>query len=124
MQGGTIHAPCVNHSLYLTTIYGNDIYLGFIHLQQMEHKTAQGILTERDSNGAFRSLPDFVSRVKIGMEQLEILIRIGAFRFTGMNKYELMWEKNAVFNPGKKRVGTGSLFDDGFEIEIFLHFYF
>ena len=33
------------------------------------------------------------------IEQLDLLIRIGAFRFCGINKYELMWEKNAVFNP-------------------------
>ncbi|RMF23178.1 MAG: DNA polymerase III subunit alpha, partial [Bacteroidetes bacterium] len=47
-------------------------------------------------------------------EQLEILIRIGAFRFTGKTKYELMWEKNAALDPQRQREGrfaTGTLFE-------------
>ena len=32
MQGGKIHAPCINHSLYLTRITGEDIYLSLIHI--------------------------------------------------------------------------------------------
>ena len=55
-------------------------------------KTAHHIIEERCAR-AISSLKDFVNRVDIGREQLEILIRIGAFRFTGMNKYQLMWEK-------------------------------
>jgi len=110
-QGASIHPPCVNHSLYLTTIIGTDLYLGFVHLHQMERQVAHRIVRERAVRGIFRSLADFVQRVSISAEQLEILIRIGAFLFTGMNKHELMWEKNAVFNPGKQIVGQ-TLFDD------------
>jgi len=102
MQGGNIHAPCVNHSRYLTTIDGNDIWLGFIHLNGMERKIAQAITNERERDGHFLSLADFTSRVDIASDQLDLLIRIGAFRFTGYNKYELMWEKNAVYNPEVK----------------------
>jgi DNA polymerase III alpha subunit len=108
--GATIHAPCVNHSQFLTTIKGKDIYLGFVHLQGMERLVAHRIVTQR-ARAPFRDLADFVSRVDISSEQLELLIRIGAFRFTGMNKYELMWEKVAVFNPKDHFDGTLSLFD-------------
>ena len=104
MQGARIHAPCVNHSFYLTTIEGKDIYLGFIHLHQMERKVAHQIVKERALRGIFKTLEDFISRVDIAQEQLDILIRIGGLRFTGFNKYELMWEKNAVYNP-KNRFG-------------------
>ncbi len=111
MQGATIHAPCVNHSLYLTTIEGTDIYLGFIHLNGMERAVAHRLLGARARSGPFRSLADFVQRVEISNDQLELLIRINAFRFTGKNKYELMWEKNAVFNPRDPYNGTLPLFD-------------
>lgn len=118
MAGANIHAPCVNHSLYLTTIIGKDIFIGFIHLQNMEQKTAHKIMHQRTAGGNFRSLSDFVNRVDIKTEQLEILIRIGAFRFTQKNKYELMWEKNSVFNPKIKNGmtnGTALLFEDTHE---------
>ena len=112
MQGAKIHAPCVNHSQYLTTIQGEDIYLGFIHLHQMERKVAHRIVHQRSLDGPFQSLEDFVQRVDIVADQLEILIRIGAFRFTGFNKYELMWQKNAVYNPRTHFENSGLLFAD------------
>lgn len=104
MCGAHVHAPCVNHSTYLTNIYGKDIYVGLIHISQLEQKIAYQIVEERLRKGDYRSLKDFVNRVNATKETLELLIRIGAFRFTGMNKYELMWEKNAVFAPMTKQV--------------------
>lgn len=112
MSGGDIHAPCVNKSTYLTTIEGKDIYIGFIHLHQMEKQVALRIVHQRAIGGVFRSLADFVNRIDISAEQLEILIRIGAFRFSRKNKYELMWEKNAVFNPHQKFESSLSLFEE------------
>ncbi len=115
MAGASIHAPCVNRSQYLTSIGGRDVYIGFIHLSQLERATASKIVAERSRGGAFRSLGDFTDRVDIGSSQLDLLIRIGAFRFTGMNKCQLMWEKNAVFNPKAKFESSGFLFDEGHE---------
>jgi len=99
MQGANIHGPCVNHSEYLTSIDEKNIYMGFIHLHQLTHRIAIQIVKERKKQGKFKNMTDFVNRISIAPDQLEILIRIGAFRFTGMNKYELMWEKNRVHNP-------------------------
>jgi DNA polymerase-3 subunit alpha/error-prone DNA polymerase len=31
MSGGIINTPCVNKSEYETTVYGVDVYLGFMH---------------------------------------------------------------------------------------------
>ncbi len=115
MAGANIHPPCVNHSNYLTTIYGNDIYIGFIHLHSFERKLAMEIMHQRALGGTFRSLKDFVDRVGISSEQFDILIRIGAFRFVGKNKYELMWEKNAVFDPKADFESSLNLFEEGVE---------
>jgi len=110
MCGAQIEAPCINHSTYLTSIYGEEIYIGFIHISSLEKKVAIQIIHDRQDNGSYTNMQDFVSRVDIKKDQLELLIRIGAFRFTGMNKYELMWEKNAVHNPEVKHNGSGHLF--------------
>lgn len=110
MCGARIEAPCINHSRYLTHIYDQEIYIGFVHVAQLEKKQVIKILHERHDNGFFQGLDDFVGRVDISKEQLEILIRVGAFRFTGLNKYELMWEKNAVHNPEIKHNSSAHLF--------------
>ena len=108
MAGAVIHAPCVNHSEYLTTLRGTDVYTGFIHLSGLERATAEKIVRQRAAAGPFRGLADFASRVDLVAGQLELLIRIGAFRFTGMSKCALMWEKNAVFSPPPAVAGAGT----------------
>ncbi|TYR37449.1 DNA polymerase III subunit alpha [Sphingobacterium phlebotomi] len=90
MSGANILNPCVNKSEYETTIYSEDVYLGFMHLQSLEAKIAQLIPHERDCNGEYLSLEDFIRRIPIGIEGVQILIFIGAFRFTGKSKNELL----------------------------------
>jgi DNA-directed DNA polymerase III PolC len=90
MSGGIIHNPCVNKSEFETTLYGKDIYLGFMHLQGLESKIAVFIQQERDNNGEYKSLEDFINRIPIGIEGIQILIFIGAFRFTGKTKNQLL----------------------------------
>lgn len=98
MHGGTIHAPCINQSFQQTVIYRTDIYLGFMFLQSLETKTIERILIERHQKGVFLSLDDFIERVSISMEQISILIKIDAFRFTKINKRELLWEAHMKIN--------------------------
>jgi DNA-directed DNA polymerase III PolC len=106
MSGGDIQAPCVNSSEYLTTIYGDRIYIGFIHLKSLETKVAQQIAIERATNGAYKSLDNFLRRVELGLEQVRILIRIGAFRFTGKTKQELLWSALLFYSGTKTRNKT------------------
>ena len=99
-QGGNINPPCVNRSHYPTWLYGKDIYLGMHMLSGLESNVALRIINERKKNGEFTSLDDFLERVPISIEQLSILIRINAFRFTGKDKRTLLWE--ASFALSKK----------------------
>ncbi|WP_223034874.1 DNA polymerase III subunit alpha [Hanstruepera marina] len=95
MCGGIVKAPCINNSDHPNIIKGNIIYLGFGYLKNLEIFTIKRILTERQLNGNYKSLDDFIDRVTVSIEQLTILIRIGAFGFTGISKSELLW--NAIF---------------------------
>ena len=94
-QGGIIHLPCVNNSEYLTTLHGKIAYIGFVHMQGLEAELAQNIVNERLANGRYRSLVDFMERLRPKMEQMTILIRSGAFAFTGKSKPSLLWEAHA-----------------------------
>jgi len=109
-QGAVINLPSVNHSNYLTRIIGKDIYIGFIHIANLENKIGQEIQLERQQNGEYKELEDFINRVSIGIEQLIILIRTDAFRFTGKQKAVLLWEAHLYLNKGKPR-STVSLFN-------------
>ena len=111
MSGGRIHAPCINRSRNLTRIEDKDIYLGFIHLKGLEAQLIEDIEQQRTKFGAFKSLEDFVRRVHIAPTQLDILIRIGAFRFTGLKKSELFWEKSRVLTRNSG-LGITPLFAD------------
>lgn len=101
MSGGMIHNPCVNKSEYQTTLYGTDIYLGFMHLQSLESKIAFLIESEREENGDYLSLEDFINRIPIGIEGIKILIFIGAFRFTGKTKNQLLVVASLLLNNYK-----------------------
>jgi len=113
MNGAEIEAPCINLSEHLTTIYGTKIYIGFIHLKSMEIKIANHIPAERQRNGTYKSLDNFLRRTPgVGLEQLRILIRVGAFRFTGKTKQKLLWETMLYFSNAKiKPTTTVDLFD-------------
>ncbi|WP_224487724.1 DNA polymerase III subunit alpha [Robertkochia flava] len=102
MLGGEIRPPCVNSSGAQHIIRGKVVYLGLLTLQDLEERTALQILKEREREGIFKSLDDFVDRVRIGIDQLSILIRINAFRFTGVDKYELLWHAHFKLGVHKK----------------------
>lgn len=97
MSGATVHAPCVNRSSYLTDLQGDDLLLGFVHLSGFEQAVAEKIVEERDRNGFFSGLHDFSRRVSVTLDQLRLLVRIGAFRFTGRTKKQLLWDLHGVF---------------------------
>ncbi|WP_310007107.1 DNA polymerase III subunit alpha [Flavobacterium granuli] len=101
MAGATINNPCVNKSEYETTLYGTDVYLGFMHLQSLESKMAYFIVSDRNKNGDFQSLEDFINRIPMGIEGIKILIFIGAFRFTGKSKNQLLVIASLLLNNFK-----------------------
>jgi DNA polymerase III subunit alpha len=111
MHGADIVPPCINTSDELCNIKGKTIYLGFAMVRSLEKNSVAMVLSERGENGAFKDLYDFIKRVPVSIEQLRLLIRIGAFAFTGKNKKELLWEAHMTVNPLKKNTGTKELFD-------------
>jgi DNA polymerase-3 subunit alpha len=94
--GARVHRPCVNNSDYFTNIYGKDSYVGFIHIKGLEQAFAQRIIEAREKDGPYISLADVIQRTAPTPEQLDILIRTNALRFTGKTKKELLWEGDFV----------------------------
>ena len=109
-SGGNIKTPCINRSHYPTWLYGKDVYLGFHMIQGLETNVALRIIKERKQNGDFTSLVNFLNRITISIEQLDMLIRINAFRFTGQDKRTLLWNANFILNKTPKKEKQPLLF--------------
>jgi len=105
--GAEIHLPDVNESEYLTTIKGNDVYTGFVHIKSLQQEMAEKIITERKRAGNYFHLQDFIERTDITKEQLNMLISVGALRFTGKSKKKLLWEANFLQKKNKVHAGAG-----------------
>lgn len=110
MAGAKIQAPCVNEACYLTTIRGDTIFVGFIHIKYLDASIGELIEQERNVNGFYTCLEDFVRRLPLGLEKMIILIRIGAFRFTNKSKGALLWEVQSYFGQQKKLSRDKELF--------------
>ncbi len=102
MLGANVHPPCINQSRIANVIYGKDIFLGFGFLHELESRVAERVVKERNCNGTFTSLEDFLDRLVLSIEQVSILIRIDAFRFTQINKHVLLWKAHLFLNKNRK----------------------
>ncbi len=91
LKGAEIEAPCINFGFIETSIKGKTIYLGFQHIDSLEQKTMLKIINAR-VQGLFKSYDDFIERVPLSIEQLDLLIRIDALRSLGKDKRSLLWE--------------------------------
>lgn len=89
--GGKVENPCINNSDHGNCIKGKTVYLGFGMIKDLDYRSIQKILNERQLYGAFKSFNDFLDRCKLGLEQLLLLIRINVFRTLEPNKHRLMW---------------------------------
>lgn len=111
--GGIIHAPCVNNSDIYTSIKGDEVYTGFVHIKALQQNTMQQMVEERKAGGPYLHLQDFIQRTGIALEQLNILVSVGAFRFTGKTKKQLLWEANFLQKRNKAHVpASESLFEE------------
>ena len=114
LNGGVVLAPCVNESEYITTIRGKKIRIGFQHVKSMEQQAIADLLLAREQEGNFINLDNFVERVPISLDMLVILIRVNAFKFTGLSKSALLWKAHFLLGQEKKsRIQTQSLFGVG-----------
>ncbi len=92
MSGATIHNPCINRSFYETSVEGTEVYLGFMQVKSLNYDFVQNIIKERELNGCFQSIEDFINRVQTGLESIQTLIFLGAFRTTNKPKSHLIVE--------------------------------
>jgi DNA polymerase III subunit alpha len=111
MHGAEIVAPCINSSTGLCKLKGKIIFLGLAMLNEIESNVIHKIVSERENNGLYTTLYDFIKRTNISIEQLRLLIRVGALQSISKNKKELLWEAHMLINPIKQKNKGVELFE-------------
>ena len=94
----SVTPPNINSSLRAYTMVGKKILFGIESIKGVGEKAVDIILNERDNNGDFKSITDFISRCKVDITTIISLIKSGAF---GRKKEDLLL-KFADFRFEKK----------------------
>jgi DNA-directed DNA polymerase III PolC len=117
--GIAVRLPSVNHSrMEYTAEAGEDgkraLRVGLMQIKGLRIETITAILRAREEGGLFRSLEDFLHRVPVERDEIESLIKCGAFDEMGdemsdeindeahaMTRPELLWRWNLLQAAGK-----------------------
>jgi len=90
--GAIIEPPCINEGSFECVLKGNRLILGCMLVDSIEANVVSTILKERSKNGRFKDFDDLIKRVEIPLEQLILLIRIGALRTFSEKKKYILWK--------------------------------
>jgi error-prone DNA polymerase len=82
---------------------------GLMHIRALSTKGQENIVGERESNGPFRNLQDFIHRVDVRRDEVEKLILVGAFDGFGLTQPESLYLLDGMFG---KRADGPMLFQD------------
>jgi len=94
--GLAVHPPCVNRSQANFSQEVHGIRTGLAAIRSLGAAAVQTLLEERDKGGPFTSLGDVRKRVSLPNQDLALLVRAGAFDFTGRGRELLLREAEVV----------------------------
>ncbi|MFT4511907.1 MAG: DNA-directed DNA polymerase III PolC [Planctomycetota bacterium] len=118
--GAELRAPCiqegtVEHELLRPTV----IRIGLSSVHGLGERTVSALMTARRAGGPFRTLQDFLQRVRPMRNEVENLILVGACDGFGMTRPELLWRLQVAMTPRAQKVAErtavavrGALFVD------------
>lgn len=87
---------------------GRFLSVGLMHIKGIFSRTVQAIVEERDKNGPYRNLVDFIRRTTAGKSEIEKLIKVGCFDGFNMSQPELLALLDGVY--GSARDADGDMF--------------
>jgi len=110
--GIAVRLPSVNHSrMEYTAETGADgrraLRVGLMQVKGLRLETIMAILRTREKSGAFRSLEDFLWRVPVERDEIEALIKCGAFDHLGdevraTTRPAMLWRWNLLQREKQK----------------------
>jgi len=73
------------------------VRVGLRYVAGLSEATAREVEAERERNGPYRSLFDFLERTRLKREAIENLIACGAFDGFGLERRELLWQLGLLY---------------------------
>jgi len=118
-KGIKVLPPDINHSLASFTPDGDNIRFGLASIKQVGEGVIEDIIKEREANGDYKSIYDYIKRVDVkctNKRTLEGLIKAGAFSTVEKSRKQLMDNLEYITATASKEAkqkesGQGSLFD-------------
>ena len=110
-MGLKVLGPHINESEIKYTGKGREIRMGFMQLKELGREAMEAIVEQRNENGPFTSLNEFLRRTSdhVKLQDTRILIKAGCFDqlAKGLTRAQLMWETLRFF--GKKTRAVASV---------------
>jgi len=110
--------PDINEGEYAFSVSGDSIRYGLSAIKSIGRPTIDALVSERDKNGLYKNLKDFIERMngEVNKRTIESLIKAGAFDGFGANRRQMMLIYVAIMDNvsrEKKNLISGqmSLFD-------------
>jgi hypothetical protein len=93
--------PNLNRSRVRATAEGKDLRIGLGFVRGWGEEIAERVVAERERNGPFRSLPDFLRRTPAALKRpaIENLIWVGGLDDFGLTRRELLWQAGLWLGP-------------------------
>src|SRR5262249_33061345 len=99
-HGARLLPPCVNAGEPgFALVDATTIRVGLQEVRGLPGRTLEAILRERSAGGPFRSLDDFLRRVRPARDEAENLICTGALDALGCSRRELLWRLSVACSP-------------------------
>ncbi len=117
-MGLKIIPPDINDSRYEFFGRGDSVYIGFMQIKGLSRSCIDGAISERDKNGKYRGLHDFLKRSGAGPADTDLLIKAGCFsKVEKYNQPQLLFIERKYFH-GRKSESPGELFGNAYRQEI------
>jgi error-prone DNA polymerase len=101
--------PDVNRSRVACTAEGDDLRIGLGFVRGWGTEIAERVVAEREEDGPYRSLVDFLRRTPAALKRpaVENLIWVGGFEASGLTRRELLWQAGLWLGPETDDERTG-----------------
>jgi len=88
--GLEVKLPCINKSEYEYTGTGKELRIGLMAIKNLSRNSVERIIKEREENGKYVLLADFLIRTQLGYEETALIIKCGAMHCFKITRPTLM----------------------------------
>lgn len=101
--GLKIYSPDVNKSDMRSVSTKDSVQLPLYLIKNIGHDMAENIVKERERNGDYTSVVDFVSRNNINERNMVLMAKAGCFDTLGANRAAVVYNKDSIISASRQQ---------------------